>query len=277
MERAGRGGGDTFAHRGNGQQFPAALFAGMFGSARKFQDFLRDRGFEKITSVFTAYPDRSKLRTIHDRKTHDRIFTDCEQAVRMCEGLQVENFIVMPAHTYWQTEPVTDEKLQAMADLWNRVGKMTAEHGNAQDPLFHRPRFGRLLRQAHDAGIVDLAKNEHGFEMTLRAEAMAAIGEALTKVVLAGMGSRMTMVVEFTYTNRDERRDWKCKYVVTIPGGGGETWADNDRTATLDKDDLVFFQNASMTDASSIGSMTMPPPRPPASGSVRLPFPSART
>ena len=33
------------------------------------------------------------------------------------------------------------------------------------------------------------------------------------------------------------------------------------RTATLDKDDLVFFQNGSMTDASSIGSMTMPPPR----------------
>ncbi|HVO34338.1 MAG TPA: NYN domain-containing protein [Gemmatimonadales bacterium] len=51
--------------------------------------------------------------------------------------------------------------------------RMAELHGNAQDPLFHRPRFGRLLRQAQDAGIVDLAKNERGFEMTLRAEAGA--------------------------------------------------------------------------------------------------------
>ena len=49
--------------------------------------------------------------------------------------------------------------------------RMAELHGNAQDPLFHRPRFGRLLRQAQDAGIVDLSKNERGFEMALRAEA----------------------------------------------------------------------------------------------------------
>jgi len=51
--------------------------------------------------------------------------------------------------------------------------RMAEVHGNAQDPLFHRPRFGRLLRQAQDAGLVDLSKNERGFEMTLRAEAAA--------------------------------------------------------------------------------------------------------
>jgi oleate hydratase len=33
------------------------------------------------------------------------------------------------------------------------------------------------------------------------------------------------------------------------------------RTVALDADDLVFFQNGSMTDASSLGSMTAPPPR----------------
>ena len=33
------------------------------------------------------------------------------------------------------------------------------------------------------------------------------------------------------------------------------------RTVALDNDDLVFFQNGSMTDASSLGSMTTPPPR----------------
>jgi len=49
--------------------------------------------------------------------------------------------------------------------------RMEAMRGGAQDPLFHRPRFGRLLRQAHDASIVDLSKDERGFEVALRAEA----------------------------------------------------------------------------------------------------------
>jgi uncharacterized protein (TIGR00288 family) len=52
--------------------------------------------------------------------------------------------------------------------------RMAELHGNAQDPLFHRPRFGRLLRQAQDAGIVELAKNERGFEVALKAAAAAA-------------------------------------------------------------------------------------------------------
>ena len=44
-----------------------------------------------------------------------------------------------------------------------------------------------------------------------------------------------TMVVEFEYSNRDEARDWKCRYTVTIAGKDGSTWAENDRTATLDE------------------------------------------
>ncbi|MHB8798248.1 MAG: hypothetical protein ACYDBY_07285 [Thermoanaerobaculia bacterium] len=43
-----------------------------------------------------------------------------------------------------------------------------------------------------------------------------------------------TMVVEFEYSNRDEARDWKCRYTVTITGKDGSTWAENDRTANLD-------------------------------------------
>lgn len=43
-----------------------------------------------------------------------------------------------------------------------------------------------------------------------------------------------TAVVEFTYTNRDAGSDWKCLYVVTVPGSG-HPLGENDRTATLDK------------------------------------------
>ena len=48
------------------------------------------------------------------------------------------------------------------------------------------------------------------------------------------LGETHTMVVEFEYSNRDEARDWKCRYTVTIPGKDGGPWAENDRTATLD-------------------------------------------
>ena len=44
------------------------------------------------------------------------------------------------------------------------------------------------------------------------------------------------MVVEFRYSNKDRDKDYKCKYVVTIPGGkDGKPFGENDRTATLDK------------------------------------------
>ena len=49
--------------------------------------------------------------------------------------------------------------------------RMTVMHGRTDEPIFHRPRFGRFLRQAHDASIIDLSKHEKGYELTLRAEA----------------------------------------------------------------------------------------------------------
>jgi len=49
------------------------------------------------------------------------------------------------------------------------------------------------------------------------------------------LNDKHTMVVEFRYSNRDLDRDYKCKYVVTIPGADGGLAGENDRTATLDK------------------------------------------
>jgi hypothetical protein len=50
------------------------------------------------------------------------------------------------------------------------------------------------------------------------------------------LNDKHTMVVEFRYSNRDRDNNYKCKYVVTIPGGkDGKPLGGNDRTATLDK------------------------------------------
>lgn len=42
--------------------------------------------------------------------------------------------------------------------------------GRESEPIFHRPKFGRFLRQAEDAGLISLSKNARGFEIALRAD-----------------------------------------------------------------------------------------------------------
>ncbi len=113
---------DTFGFR-------LGPLAALFGSVKNFQQFIQERGFEKLTAVFISYPYATSTRSPHVRATHDRIVQDCEDMMKACAGLGVETFVVQPAATYWQVEPVTDDKLHAMADLWTRVGKMTAEYG----------------------------------------------------------------------------------------------------------------------------------------------------
>jgi inosose dehydratase len=106
------------------------MLGGMYGSVPGFERFLQDNGFEKITGIFSAYPSATRYTAPHVRETHDRIVADCTNTLRMCEGLTgVENFIVMPTSTYFQTEPVTDDTIKVVADLWNRVGELTLEHG----------------------------------------------------------------------------------------------------------------------------------------------------
>jgi len=52
------------------------------------------------------------------------------------------------------------------------------ELGEREDQLFESRRFQRFLRQAHDAGVIDLAKTEDGAHLlTLRPEVAAAEGE----------------------------------------------------------------------------------------------------
>ena len=110
--------------------FYLPMLQGMYGSVPDFERFLQDNGFEKITGIFSAYPYATRYTAPHVPETHDRIVADCEHTVRAVEGLTgVENFIVMPSTTYFQVEPVTNEKIKIMADLWNRVGKLTLEHG----------------------------------------------------------------------------------------------------------------------------------------------------
>lgn len=110
--------------------FYLPLAAQLFGSIRAFEELLQENGFDKITGIFSAYPNATRFTAPHVRETHDRIVADCEGIVRMAEGLTgVENLIVMPTNTYSDVEPVTDDKIKVTAELWNRVGEMSIAHG----------------------------------------------------------------------------------------------------------------------------------------------------
>jgi inosose dehydratase len=121
---------DTFSFR-------LAGLAAMFGSLKGFEDFLRDHRMEKLTGVFVSYPDAGKKHALHDRANQDTIVAECQAVMESCKGLSVESFIVMPGNTYWQTEPVTNEKIKNMADLWTRIGKMTWEQYGIRTACHH--------------------------------------------------------------------------------------------------------------------------------------------
>jgi uncharacterized protein (TIGR00288 family) len=51
--------------------------------------------------------------------------------------------------------------------------KMASLLGDESNPIFERPRFQRLLRQAHDANLIELVKAEEGYVLRLGAQSLA--------------------------------------------------------------------------------------------------------
>ncbi len=103
--------------------FRVPLFERVFGSMREFDQFLRDRGIEKVTGMFWSAP------APYVRETHDSSIHSLEQLLKAADPLQAERLIMNPTGAYWQMAPVTDEKIQTTAEFWNRAGKLIAEHG----------------------------------------------------------------------------------------------------------------------------------------------------
>ncbi len=101
----------------------------LFGSLESARAFMQERGIDKVLSLFHAVMYDERQSAPHLRATHDGIVRYAEFIMKSSRGLGVENFIVMPAALYFDVEPVTDDKIRACAELWNRVGKMTLDYG----------------------------------------------------------------------------------------------------------------------------------------------------
>ena len=101
----------------------------LFGSLENARAFMQERGIDRVLSLFHAVMYDERQSAPHVRATHDHIFNYAQHIMRSSAGLGVQNFIVMPAGLYYDVEPVTDDKLRACAELWNRVGRMTLDYG----------------------------------------------------------------------------------------------------------------------------------------------------
>lgn len=101
----------------------------MFGSIEKYQEYLQDHGIAKIVNLFRGIMYDPRVADPHVRETHDEIVESTRRMLGMWENLQIENLIVMPAGLYADTAPVTEDKIKAAAECWNRVGEMSAGFG----------------------------------------------------------------------------------------------------------------------------------------------------
>lgn len=108
--------------------FHIMQYSYLFGSFAKYNEFLRDIGMEKCTSIFHCYMGDNPKYVPHLRECQDNIVNQMEGICEMAAGNGVEKFIMMPAGMAYVTEPVNDDKIKVLADLWNRAGEMTQKY-----------------------------------------------------------------------------------------------------------------------------------------------------
>ena len=102
---------------------------GDYGGPAKYQEMVQDHGLERIVNAFHASDFDTRNYAPHIRETHDNILEDFRRTMGHWSAIQLDNIIVMPATLYYDMEPVTDDKLKIAAELWSKVGRITAEYG----------------------------------------------------------------------------------------------------------------------------------------------------
>jgi sugar phosphate isomerase/epimerase len=102
---------------------------GEYGSVANYQEFVQERGLDRIVNTFHAADYDPRVYAPHIPETHDRILEDFRVTMDRWSGITLDNIIVMPATLYYDMEPVTDDKIKHTAELWNKVGAITREAG----------------------------------------------------------------------------------------------------------------------------------------------------
>lgn len=113
---------DTFDHR-------YFTIIDQYGSVANYQEFVQERGLERIVNTFHAASYDQRNYAPHIASTHDNILEDFRVTMDRWSGIELDNIIVMPATLYYDMEPVTEDKIKTTAELWNKVGAITLDAG----------------------------------------------------------------------------------------------------------------------------------------------------
>lgn len=100
-----------------------------YGSVANYQEFVQERGLERIVNIFHGVDYDPRDYAPHIPATHDAILEDFRRTMDAWSGITLDNVIVMPATRYYDMEPITEDKLKTTAELWSKVGEITLEWG----------------------------------------------------------------------------------------------------------------------------------------------------
>ena len=117
--------------------FSVPTFQELNGTLKDTRLFMQDRGIDKVLGLFAAFLFDDRFMQAHVPATHDRMFGFARHTVGGAVDLGIETLVVMPAAHHGQMAPVTDDKLEQIAAIWTRIGKMTLEDYGVKTCLHH--------------------------------------------------------------------------------------------------------------------------------------------
>ncbi|MCQ2558741.1 MAG: sugar phosphate isomerase/epimerase [Oscillospiraceae bacterium] len=109
------------------------IISQIYGSREEFDAYLKGLGIEQIITWdynpgMMCGEEGVMGRNPSDPAQHEGIVAAVEQFVEFLSKVGAKIFVVRPMNSYWQVAPVTDDKILAAAECWNKVAAMAAKY-----------------------------------------------------------------------------------------------------------------------------------------------------
>ncbi|MBR0352806.1 MAG: TIM barrel protein [Oscillospiraceae bacterium] len=110
------------------------IISQVYGGVKEFDEYLKNIGIKQIAGwdydPTAPYAEENcDGRDPTDPAQHEGIVDALVQFAEFLKTVGGDNFCVRPMGALWRAGEVTDEKLKAVAECWNKVGRMSAQYG----------------------------------------------------------------------------------------------------------------------------------------------------
>ena len=103
--------------------FACNTIPAMFGSFENFNEFINERGIEKVTGMFCINLGAA------DKRNHENIYKSQQKVIDALAAFHGCNLVIMPENQYYGTGPLDEEGLKNAAECMNEVGRRAADKG----------------------------------------------------------------------------------------------------------------------------------------------------